>query len=268
MILVGIGFKLAVVPFHLWTPDVYQGAPAPVTAFIATVSKGSLVAFLMRLFSHIDPVAAGSSMTALVVIATASMVVGNLLALWQDNVKRILAYSSIAHLGYLLVAFLAGGLTGSVAVTFYLTTYFVATLGAFGVITLLSKPQREAQHLDDFRGLFWRHPWLAGVFAAMILSLAGLPLTAGFMGKFYIVVAGVGAARWTLIITLAVTSTIGLYYYLRIVIVMFARRPSAVLATVTLPLAGALTVAGLTVMLVWLGLLPSPLLEIIRKMIA
>jgi NADH-quinone oxidoreductase subunit N len=268
MMLVGIGFKLAVVPFHLWTPDVYQGAPAPVTAFIATVSKGSLVAFLMRLFAHIDPAPAASLSALVVVIAMLSMIVGNLLALRQDNVKRILAYSSIAHLGYLLVAFLAGGAPGSVAVTFYLTTYFVTTLGAFGVITLLSKPQREAQHLDDFRGLFWRHPWLAGVFAAMILSLAGLPLTAGFMGKFYIVVAGVGAARWTLVITLAVTSTIGLYYYLRIVIVMFARRPNTVLPTVTLPLAGALTVAGLTVMLVWLGLLPSPLLEIIRKLIA
>jgi len=208
-----------------------------------------------------------------VVIAMLSMIVGNLLALRQDNVKRILAYSSIAHLGYLLVAFLAGDATGSVAVTFYLTTYFVTTLGAFGVITLLSKPQRETQHLEDFRGLFWRHPWLAGVFAAMILSLAGLPLTAGFMGKFYIVVAGVGAARWTLVITLAVTSTIGLYYYLRIVIAMFARRaqgslPTVKLPTVKLPLAGALTVAGLTVMLVWLGLLPSPLLEIIRKLIA
>jgi len=268
MMMVGIGFKLAVVPFHLWTPDIYQGAPAPVTAFVATVSKGSLVAFLMRLFAQIDPVAAGSLMTVLVVIATASMVVGNLLALWQDNVKRILAYSSIAHMGYLLVAFLAGGATGSVAVTFYLTTYFVTTLGAFGVITLLSKPQREAQDLDDFRGLFWRRPWLAGAFAAMILSLAGLPLTAGFMGKFCIVVAGVGATRWTLVIMLAVTSTIGLYYYLRIVIAMFARQPQGSLPTVKLPLAGALTLAGLTMMLVWLGLLPSPLLEIIRKLIA
>ncbi len=268
MMLVGIGFKLAVVPFHLWTPDVYQGAPAPITAFIATVSKGSLVAFLMRLFSHIDPASAASLLAIVVVIAMLSMIVGNVLALLQNNVKRILAYSSIAHLGYLLVAFLAGGSPAGVAVTFYLTTYFVTTLGAFGVITLLSTPQREAQHIDDFRGLFWRHPWLAGVFAAMILSLAGLPLTAGFMGKFYIVVAGVGAARWTLVITLAVTSTIGLYYYLRIVMAMFARGPQESLPAVKLPLAGALTLAGLAVMLVWLGLLPSPLLEIISKMIA
>lgn len=268
MMVAGIGFKLAVVPFHLWTPDVYQGAPAPVTAFIATVSKGSLVAFLMRLFGHIDPTSAASLAVILVVIAMLSMIIGNLLALLQNNVKRILAYSSIAHLGYLLVAFLAGGSPAAVAVTFYLTTYFVTTLGSFGVITLLSTPQREAQDLDDYQGLFWRRPWLAGVFAAMVLSLAGLPLTAGFVGKFYIVVAGVGAARWTLVITLVVTSTIGLYYYLRIVMAMFARRPQAPLPTVTLPLAGVLTLAGLTVMLVWLGLLPSPLLEIISKLMA
>lgn len=267
MMVVGIGFKLAVVPFHLWTPDIYQGAPAPVTAFIATVSKGSLVAFLMRLFSQIDPAPASSLMTVLVIIAAASMIAGNLLALLQNNVKRILAYSSIAHLGYLLVAFLAGGQLGAAAVAFYLTTYFVTTLGAFGVITLLSDPQREAQEIDDYRGLFWRRPWLAGVFAGMILSLAGLPLTAGFMGKFYIVVAGVGAARWMLVVTLAVTSTIGLYYYLRIVVAIFAPGPEASIPAIKLPLAGAVTLAGLTVMLVWLGLLPAPLLEIIRRMV-
>jgi len=268
MMMVGIGFKLAVVPFHLWAPDIYQGAPAPVTAFIATVSKGSLVAFLMRLFSHLDPAPAGSLLALLAAIAMLSMIAGNLLALLQNNVKRILAYSSIAHLGYLLVAFLAGGSPAAVAVAFYLTTYFVSTLGAFGVITLLSQPQREAQDLADYQGLFWRRPWLAGVFTGMVLSLAGLPLTAGFIGKFYILVAGVGAARWTLVITLVVTSTIGLYYYLRIIIAMFDRRPQSSNPAVTLPLAGALTLAGLTLMLVWFGLLPSPLLEIIRHMIA
>jgi NADH-quinone oxidoreductase subunit N len=267
MMMVGIGFKLAVVPFHWWTPDVYQGAPAPVTAFVATVSKGSLVAFLIRLFSQLDPAAAGPLLTLLTVIAMLSMIVGNLLALMQNNVKRILAYSSIAHLGYLLVAFLAGGSLGAVAVAFYLTTYFVTILGAFGVITLLSKPQEEAQDIEDFVGFFWRRPWLAGAFTAMILSLAGLPLTAGFLGKFYLVVAGVGGARWTLVITLIVSSTIGLYYYLRIVIAMFVRRPQASIPTVALPLAGALTLTGLTVMLVWLGLLPSSLLEIIRNMV-
>ncbi len=268
MMAVGIGFKLAVVPFHLWTPDIYEGAPAPVTAFVATVSKGSLVAFLLRLFSAVDPASAAAWMTVWMIIAAASMIAGNLLALLQNNVKRILAYSSIAHLGYLLVALPAAGPSAAGAVTFYLATYFVTTLGAFGVVTLLSTPGREAADLEDYRGLFWRRPWLAAVFTAMVLSLAGLPLTAGFIGKFALVVAGVGAARWALVITLAVTSTIGLYYYLRIVTVMFARGTGQAPVTgMPLPVAGALTLAGLAFLLVWIGLLPSPLLEIIRKMI-
>ncbi len=267
MMVVGIGFKLAVVPFHLWTPDVYQGAPAPVTAFIATASKGSLVAFMIRLFALID-ISDQGLMVVFVVIAMASMIFGNLLALLQNNVKRILAYSSIAHLGYLLVAFLAAKSPDMLAGTFYLTTYFVATLGAFGVITLLSDPRNEAQELADYRGLFWRRPWLAGVFTGMVLSLAGMPLTAGFMGKFYLVLVGVGAARWMLVITLVVTSTIGLFYYLRIVAAMFARPSQTSPPTERLPLTGALTLAGLTVVLVWLGLLPSSFLDMIRSWIS
>jgi NADH-quinone oxidoreductase subunit N len=268
MMLVGIGFKLAVVPFHLWTPDVYQGAPAPVTAFVATVSKGSLVGLIIRLFGQIDIAAVGALFTVFTVIIAASMIFGNLLALLQNNVKRILAYSSIAHMGYLLVAFLAGGSMGTTAVTFYLSAYFVMTLGAFGVITVLSDPQREAENLDDYRGLFWRRPWLGGTFTAMLLSLAGIPLTVGFVGKFYLVAAGVSASFWLLVVVLVLTSGIGLFYYLRVVVTVFDRRSQSSIPTMKLPLAGCLTLAGLNVMLVGFGLLPSPLLEIIRKMIA
>jgi NADH-quinone oxidoreductase subunit N len=268
MLLVGIGFKLAVVPFHLWTPDVYQGAPAPVTAFVATVSKGSLVGLIVRLFGQVDIAALGSLFTVFTVIVVSSMIFGNILALLQKNVKRLLAYSSIAHLGYLLVAFLAGGSIGPTAVTFYLIAYFVMTLGAFGVITVLSGPQKEAEYIDDYRGLFWRRPWLGGTFTAMLMSLAGIPLTVGFIGKFYLVVAGVSASFWLLVIVLVMTSGIGLFYYLRVVVAIFARPPQTNTPKVTLPLAGELTLAGLTVMLVGIGLLPSPLLEIIRNMIA
>jgi len=267
MLLVGIGFKLAVVPFHLWTPDVYQGAPAPVTAFIATVSKGSLVGLIIRFFGPVDVAALGSLFAVLAVIAVASMIFGNILALLQNNVKRLLAYSSIAHLGYLLVAFLAGGSMGPAAVTFYLIAYFVMTLGAFGVITVLSGPQREAEQIDDYRGLFWRRPWLGGAFTAMLLSLAGIPLTVGFIGKFYLVAAGVSASLWLPVVVLVLTSGIGLFYYLRVVVAIFARQPQAAAPPAALPLAGGLTLAGLTVMLVWLGLLPSPLLEFIRHII-
>ena len=185
MIVAGFGFKLALVPFHLWTPDVYQGAPAPVTAFVATVSKGAMFGASAALFLRLDGTQHAPVFTVFSILAIASMVAGNLLALLQDNVKRMLAYSSIAHLGYLLVAFLAAGQSGSEAITFYLVAYFVTTLGAFGVVTVLSTSAGDAERLEDYRGLFWRRPALAAVFTAMLFSLAGIPLTAGFVGKFY-----------------------------------------------------------------------------------
>jgi NADH-quinone oxidoreductase subunit N len=269
LLVVGIGFKLAVVPFHLWTPDVYQGAPAPVTAFIATVSKGAALALLIRIFPPVDLHTGGPLYTVFALIAAASMMAGNLLALLQSNVKRLLAYSSVAHLGYILTAYLAGGPLAVTAVTFYLIAYFVTTLGAFGTVALLSGPQHEAEHLDDYRGLFWRRPWLAGAFTAMLLSLAGIPLTVGFIGKFYLVLAGVGSALWPLVIILVVTSTIGLYYYLRIIVAMFVQQPKTQNADPPTPLSlpGALTLATLTVLLVWLGVVPAPVIDLIQAVI-
>ncbi len=158
MILVGVGFKLAVVPFHMWTPDVYEGAPAPVTAYIATVSKGAVFALLLRFMLPVSADTSSTLFLALAAIAVASMVAGNVLALRQDNVKRILAYSSIAHLGYLLVAFLATGERAGVAVGFYLIAYFATTLVAFGVVTVLSSEDRDADLLLDYRGLGARRP--------------------------------------------------------------------------------------------------------------
>lgn len=263
MIVTGIGFKLAVVPFHLWTPDVYEGAPAPVTAFVATVSKGAVVALLLRFAANAGAWDAASVRTALTAIAIASILAGNLLALFQENVKRLLAYSSIAHLGYLLVAFLAAGAAGRQAVTFYLVAYFVTTLGAFGVIAVLSRPAGDAEALEDFRALFWRRPALAGAFTAMLLSLAGIPLTAGFVGKFLVVAAGVGEALWLPVLVLVAGSAIGLFYYLRVVFILYAPGPSPV-TTAALPFAGGLALAVLTVFLVWLGVYPAPLLRLIE----
>jgi NADH-quinone oxidoreductase subunit N len=270
MILVGIGFKLAVVPFHLWTPDVYEGAPAPVTAFVATVSKGGMFAFLLRLFIQVNLTAQYSLFLVFAVIAVASMFFGNLLALLQDNVKRVLAYSSIAHLGYLLVAFMASGSLGATAVTFYLAAYFATTLGAFGVVAVLSGPDRDADAMDDYRGLFWRRPWLAAVLTLSMLSLAGIPLTAGFIGKFYILTAGVGSALWWLVIVLVVSSAIGLYYYLHIIVVMYLHttEEEQAVAVPALPLAGGVVLALLMMTMLWLGVYPTPLLEMIRSAIA
>jgi NADH-quinone oxidoreductase subunit N len=270
MIFVGVGFKLAVVPFHVWAPDVYEGAPAPATAFIATVSKGGVFALLVRYFANLGEEVVQPFFPALAAIAIASMFVGNLLALAQTNVKRILAYSSIAHLGYLLVAFLAGGSLGATAVAFYLVAYFITNLIAFGVVVVLSG-RREADELEDYRGLFWRRPWLATIFLAALLSLGGIPLTAGFMGKFYILMAGVRSALWLLAIILTVNTMISFYYYLRVAFMMFRDAPETE-ATVgpppSLSFMSAAALAVLTLLLVWIGVFPGPLVQTIRSMVA
>ena len=269
MIIAGIGFKLALVPFHMWTPDVYEGSPAPVTAFIATVSKGALFAVLLRYFNVFDVRLNSSLFLIFTVIAIASMFFGNILALLQDNVKRILAYSSIAHLGYLLVAFLAGRTYAFTAVAFYLIAYFVTTLGAFGIITVLSGKERDADNLEDYKGMAWRRPFLSAVFTAMLLSLAGIPLTAGFIAKFYIMGAGVGSELWTLVVILAVTSGIGLFYYLRVIVTLYTR-PSEKEIPVTaerVSLAGGIVLATLAAMLLWMGTYPSMFIDIIQMII-
>ena len=263
LILVGLGFKLAVVPFHLWTPDVYEGAPAPVTAFIATASKGAVFALVLRYFTRIDIHANAPLFLIITIIAIASMFAGNLLALLQTNVKRILAYSSISHLGYLLVTALASGPHAVAAAAFYLTAYFITTLGAFGVVTVLSRPERDADRLDDYRGLVWRRPWLAGVFTAMLFSLAGIPLTAGFVGKFYVVAAGVGSALWLAVIALAINSVIGLFYYLRIVVALFSPSGEEAPAAPETSRSGSAVLAVITILLLWLGIYPGPLIELI-----
>lgn len=265
LILTGIGFKLALAPFHMWAPDVYQGAPAPVTAFVATVSKGGMFALLLRYFNqsgagHLRPL-----LVVLAIMAIASMLAGNLLALFENNVKRILAYSSIAHMGYLLVALIVGGAMGASAVMFYLVAYFIMTLGAFAVVTVLSERDRDADRLGDYRGLFWRRPALALVLTAMLLSLAGIPLTAGFLGKFYIIAAGAAVSSWALIVILVVASTIGLFYYLRIAVVLYQQPAGTDQAIVPYrPPAATLTLAALTVILVWVGVYPALLLRAIH----
>ena len=271
-LITGFGFKLGVVPFHLWTPDVYEGAPAPVTAFIATVSKGSMFALLLRYFYGTEARHLGGIYLVFSIIAIASMFGGNLLALLQNNVKRILAYSSIAHMGYLLVAFQAGGSFGLEGVTFYLVAYFITTLGAFGVITVLSDGERDADSLEDYRGLFWRRPGLALIFTAMLLSLAGIPLTAGFFAKFYIVASGASAGSWALILCLVTSSVIGLFYYLRIVVAMFAGMPvgaeKSLAVASRLSLMSVCTLLVLTIALIWFGVSPSALLTAIHAAIA
>jgi NADH-quinone oxidoreductase subunit N len=271
MLAVGVAYKLALVPFHQWAPDVYEGAPAPVSAFIATVAKGSVFALLLRFFTPVVAVQA-PAWTVFALLAGLSMFGGNLLALLQDNLKRILAYSSIAHVGYVLVAFLAVGPVAVPAAGFYFVAYFVSVLAAFGVVAVLSGGARDADAIDDYRGLAWRRPYLAGVLTAALLSLAGIPLTAGFVAKFYVLYAGINSRLWALSVILVVTSVIGLFYYLRVVVAVY-RMPEESSGEEGAPLGGAaarcpmpaaLALAAVTALLVWFGVYPAPLIHVLQ----
>jgi len=273
LLLAGVAFKLSLVPFHMWTPDVYEGAPAPSTAFIATVSKGAIIAVLLRFFITTGAFQHESINMALMLIAIASMLGGNLLALLQTNVKRILAYSSIAHVGYIFVALLTAisvdvspEIVGE-AVTFYLVAYFITTLGALGVVNALSQANslRDCDQLEDYRGLFWRHPFLASVMVVMLFSLAGIPLTVGFIGKFYIFTVGVQGAMWLLLGSLILGSAIGLYYYLRLIITMFMDSDeNAHPMELKVTRVNRISLAGLTAALIWLGVYPEPIISLIQ----
>ena len=270
-VIVGIGFKLGIVPFHMWTADVYEGAPLPVTSFIATVSKGGVVALLVRFYSMVNGQQYNALVNIFTLVVIASMFAGNFLALRQRNAKRLLAYSSISHLGYLLVAFLAGGQMGIEAVSLYLVAYFITTVGAFGILTYLSDRERDAELLDDFKGLFWRRPWTATAFSAMLLSLAGIPLTAGFVGKFYVVAAAIHGSTWLLVIMLVVNSAIGLFYYIRIMAIMCEKEivtehASSVLRPSVYLISG-FSVTALTIGLLWVGIFPERLLALIRALL-
>ncbi len=271
MILAGLGFKLAVVPFHMWAPDVYQGAPAPVTAFVATVSKAAVAAFLLRHSADGHVLGEPTLWPIVAVVAVFSMFVGNLLALLQQDVKRILAYSSIAHLGYLFVAFLVAGPFAIEAVTLYLVAYVVTMLGAFAVVTILSSAGGDADSIDEYRGLFWRRPWLGGCFTLILLSLAGIPVTAGFIGKFYIIAAGVEAKLWLLVIMLVTNSVIGLFYYLRIIVAMTGGGMEAAAQGATGQSGywsvGGWSLAAATLLVLWIGLNPEPLIRVVRAMV-
>jgi len=261
----GIGFKLALVPFHMWTPDVYEGAPAPVSALIATVSKAGVFAFLLRFISESNGYSLTSLMLFLGIISAASMLLGNLLALLEKNVKKILAFSSIAHLGYLLVAFLTAGDLANEASAFYLAAYIITITGAFGIVSYLSGLKSDASDLEEYKGLFWRKPWIAAAFTIMLFSLAGLPLTAGFVSKFYVLLAGVDGGLWWLVIILIVGSTIGLFYYLRIIVTMFTRSGEDVKKE-ELPAASplqAIVFFTLSALLIFIGVYPSVLIRIV-----
>ena len=273
LLLAGVFFKLSLVPFHMWTPDVYQGAPAPVTGFVATVSKGAVFAVLLRYALDAGLLESAVVRHMVVVIGVLSMIGGNVLALLQTNIKRLLAYSSIAHMGYLLVPLLVAGAPngardlGVEAALVYFAGYFAMTLAAFGVVTALSRSDEDAEELSAYLGLLWRQPVLAAVLIAAALSLAGIPLTVGFIAKFYVVAAGVEGAAWTLVWALIIGSAIGIYYYLRIVFAMTKRDEAedGPAPAGPAPWESVATVSALGVVIVALGVYAQPLVAFLHQ---
>ncbi len=267
----GIAFKLSLVPFHIWTPDVYQGAPAVVTGFVATVSKGCVFVAVMRYVVISDVFSSEAISYAIFLMAAVSMVVGNLLALQQKNLKRLLAYSSIAHMGYLLIAlFLAATepTIGFETAIVYLIGYFVMTLAAFGVVAVISsESESELATIDDIAGLLWRRPLPAVTLAAAALSLAGIPLTVGFIAKFYLFTAGVEGKMWTLVGTLVLGSAIGIFYYLRIIFAMTAKPESAVDQSTNRSVMSVGALAVLALATLALGVYPAPLVDLVQELV-
>lgn len=258
LILVGFAFKISAVPFHQWTPDVYEGAPTAVTAFMSVTVKVAAFAALLRIlhqaFAGVEALG-----TVLAVLAALSMLVGNLMAIIQDNVKRMLAWSAIAQAGYLLVPLSAGTSEGGAAVLFYLAAYVCGNLGAFAVMIALTHRGQEADRFDDFNGLARLRPGLAALMALFMISLAGIPGTAGFMGKLQIFLAAIRADQLPLAILMALTSVVSVYYYLRLPIAMYMRKKSDRPHRQELDLLEFAVLATCAGFVLLLGLLPNSL---------
>ena len=252
---------MAAAPFQLWTPDVYEGAPAPVTALMSTGPKAAAFALLLRILATV-PAAGSFWFWALWVSAVLTMFVGNLAAVAQSNVKRMLAYSSIAHAGYILVALAAAAASddvalGVAAVLFYLAVYALMKLGAFLLIAQLAGAGEEHTDLDDLRGLAARQPVVAACFSLFLLSLLGLPVTAGFLGKFYIFNAALASHLVWLAVLLGLNSVLASFYYLRVIVVMYMREPSQEWPAVSIPWAVTLVLLVTAAGTLYLGLFPG-----------
>jgi NADH-quinone oxidoreductase subunit N len=279
MLLVGFGFKIATAPFHVWTPDVYEGAPTPVTAFMAAGPKAAGFAAFMRVFLFGFPIvtAAGTAgnahatwVGALAVMAALTMSIGNVVAIVQNNVKRMLAYSSIAHAGYALVGFVAAGAAADAtqrgaaltAVVFYLLTYAVMNMGAFAIVTVVARKGDQRNNIDDYNGIGFRSPVLAFSLSIFLLSLLGMPLTAGFMGKIMVFSAAVNQGYIWLVVLGVLNTAISAYYYLRLIVVMFFREPAEVWEAPRIPAALAVALILTILGVFYLGLFPGRIMSI------
>jgi NADH-quinone oxidoreductase subunit N len=262
LLLVGFAFKISAVPFHMWTPDAYEGAPTVVTGFMSTGVKAAAFAAFVRVFlSAFDPLRA-DWVPVLWGIAMLTMIVGTVVGVAQSNLKRMLAYSSIAHAGYLLVGLVAANEVGKAAILFYLLVYAVTNLGAFGIIALLSTADRPHEELNDFKGLWYARPALAGLMTVFLLSLGGLPPTAGFVSKWYIFSAAVRSGHYDLAIVGMLSSVVSVFFYLRVVVMMYMAEPTEAQPR---PAIGAVPFLALVVSMIalfYLGILPTRVLDL------
>jgi len=262
LILVGFSFKIAVVPFHMWTPDVYEGSPTTITAFMAAGTKAaSFAAFLRVFFYAFEPLKSEWS-PVLWIIAALTIIFGNIVAIYQKNIKRMLAYSAIAHAGYLLVAMVAGNSLGSSSILYYLAVYSLMNLGAFGVVIVAEQREEENLSIDDYRGLAYKHPLLAAAMSLFLFSLTGIPPTGGFVGKFYIFSAAVKAGYVGLAIIGVLGSAVAVYYYLRVIVYMYMYEPERDILHRNIPFfsAAALILAAIGVL--QLGIAPAQILNL------
>ena len=265
LLLVGFGFKISAVPFHMWTADVYEGAPTSVTAFIATGSKAAAFAALVRMLLEAFRPVQGEWAWLFWGLAVLSMTLGNVVAIAQQNLKRMLAYSSIAHVGYMLVGIVAGGSLGNGGVLFYLLVYTFTTAGAFGVILLLERGGEEAVHIGDTAGLAARHPLAALALSVFLLSLVGIPPTAGFVGKFYLFGAAVRSGYIWLAVIGVLNSAVAAYYYLRVIVSMYMREPEGTPTVLAPSFAGALALVVALWGVIQLGIMPAPIFDLAQS---
>ena len=258
LMFVGLGFKVASVPFHIWTPDVYEGAPAPVVGLMSTGPKAAAFAVLLRIMSEAN---APGRFWLIWVSAALTMTLGNLGALVQNNVKRLLAYSSIAHAGYLLVAFAAQPELGTSAAMFYSAAYAAMNVGAFAVVSHFANAGEKYVTLEDYAGLGRKSPVLAATFTFFLMSLIGIPITGGFFAKFYVLSAALKSGLVWLAIILVLNSGVGAYYYLRIIVMMYMREPRGAVPVTPVPAAAALAITVCVLLTLYLGVLPGRVLD-------
>ena len=265
LLMVGLAFKVGAVPFHMWIPDVYQGSPTTVSGFMATGAKAAAFAAFILLFLHPQSENPDQVKTVLAVISAASMIVGNIIAISQSNIKRMLAYSSIAHAGYMLAGLAAGNDLGRTGILFYLVTYTFMNIGAFGILSLLEREEEKNLTFDDYAGLGSKRPFLAALMAIFMFSLAGIPPFAGFFGKYYVFVAAINSNLTWLAILGVLMSVVSVYYYLRLVVVMYFREGEMIITGgISRASVAVLTIAALVI--IELGIYPSSILSIINNL--